>query len=69
IEFDDTKPANPDGVLHNGGVFNSELVTERITQLLGSWNRSPITVLDNHHPDWSVALGAVAFGKARTGAQ
>ncbi|MEZ9856369.1 molecular chaperone DnaK, partial [Vibrio breoganii] len=51
IEFDDTKPAIPVGVLLNGGVFNSELVTERITQLLGNWNGSPITVLDNPHPD------------------
>ncbi|MCZ8485720.1 hypothetical protein O9993_08590 [Vibrio lentus] len=36
---------------------------------LGNWNGAPITVLDNPHPDWSVALGAVAFGKARRGAQ
>ncbi|CCO48579.1 putative Heat shock protein Hsp70 [Vibrio nigripulchritudo SOn1] len=63
------QPAIPVGLLLNGGVFNSELVTERITQLLESWKGSPITVLDNPHPDWSVALGAVAFGKARRGAQ
>jgi len=69
VQFDDTKPAIPVGVLLNGGVFNSKLVTERITQLLGKWNGAPITVLDNPHPDWSVALGAVAFGKARRGAQ
>ncbi|BCL69484.1 molecular chaperone DnaK [Vibrio nigripulchritudo] len=63
------QPAIPVGLLLNGGVFNSELVTERITQLLETWKGSPITVLDNPHPDWSVALGAVAFGKARRGAQ
>ncbi|PKF77296.1 molecular chaperone DnaK [Vibrio sp. vnigr-6D03] len=63
------KPAIPVGLLLNGGVFNSELVTERITQLLENWKGTPITVLDNPHPDWSVALGAVAFGKARRGAQ
>ncbi len=64
-----TLPAIPVGLLLNGGVFNSDLVTERITQLLENWKGSPITVLHNPHPDWSVALGAVAFGKARRGAQ
>ncbi|UUM31564.1 Hsp70 family protein [Vibrio japonicus] len=66
---DTSKPAIPVGLLLNGGVFNSDLVTERITSLLGNWRGAPITVLDNPHPDWSVALGAVAFGKARRGAQ
>ena len=61
--------AVPVGLLLNGGVFNSELVTERVTSLLGNWRGDPVTVLDNPHPDWSVALGAVAFGKARRGAQ
>ncbi|MFA0569044.1 Hsp70 family protein [Vibrio gallaecicus] len=69
INFDPSQPAVPVGVLLNGGVFNSDLVTHRVTQLLGNWKGSPITVLDNPHPDWSVALGAVAFGKARRGAQ
>ncbi|WP_159652025.1 Hsp70 family protein [Vibrio atypicus] len=63
------KPAIPVGLLLNGGVFNSDLVTERVTNLLENWRGEPVTVLDNPHPDWSVALGAVAFGKARRGAQ
>jgi molecular chaperone DnaK (HSP70)/uncharacterized membrane protein YkoI len=66
---DQSQPAIPVGLLLNGGVFNSELVTERVTNLLGNWRGAPVTVLDNPHPDWSVALGAVAFGKARRGAQ
>ncbi|AXN30097.1 Hsp70 family protein [Vibrio coralliilyticus] len=66
---DTSTPAVPVGLLLNGGVFNSELVTERVTTLLGNWRDAPVTVLDNPHPDWSVALGAVAFGKARRGAQ
>ncbi len=66
---DQTRPAVPVGLLLNGGVFNSDLVTDRVTQLLDQWRGSPVTVLDNPHPDWSVALGAVAFGKARRGAQ
>ncbi len=66
---DPNKPAIPVGILLNGGVFNSDLVTQRVTQLLGNWRGDDITVLDNPHPDWSVALGAVAFSKARRGAQ
>ncbi len=66
---DTSKPAIPVGILLNGGVFNSDLVTGRVTQLLGNWRGAPVTVLDNPHPDWSVALGAVAFCKARRGAQ
>ena len=60
--------ALPVGVLFNGGVFNSELVTSRMSELLSNWRGSEVTVLDNPHPDLSVALGAVAYGKARLGA-
>ncbi|HAS6776714.1 TPA: Hsp70 family protein [Vibrio parahaemolyticus] len=66
---DNKQNAIPVGLLLNGGVFNSDLVTERVTTLLSDWRGAPVTVLDNPHPDWSVALGAVAFGKARRGAQ
>ncbi|HCE1933055.1 TPA: hsp70 family protein [Vibrio parahaemolyticus] len=66
---DDKQNAIPVGLLLNGGVFNSDLVTERVTTLLSDWRGAPVEVLDNPHPDWSVALGAVAFGKARRGAQ
>ncbi|EJG0411136.1 hsp70 family protein [Vibrio parahaemolyticus] len=66
---DDKQNAIPVGLLLNGGVFNSDLVTERVTTLLSDWRGAPVTVLDNPHPDWSVALGAVAFSKARRGAQ
>ncbi|ENN6468007.1 hsp70 family protein [Vibrio vulnificus] len=68
-ESDGEHPAIPVGLLLNGGVFNSDLVTARMTELLGRWRGAPVTVLDNPHPDWSVALGAVAFAKARRGAQ
>ncbi|MGY0616020.1 Hsp70 family protein [Vibrio sp. FJH11] len=66
---DENQNAIPVGLLLNGGVFNSDLVTQRVTTLLSNWRGAPVTVLDNPHPDWSVALGAVAFGKARRGAQ
>ncbi|MGF1910928.1 hsp70 family protein [Vibrio kasasachensis] len=66
---DEKQSAIPVGLLLNGGVFNSELITDRVTTLLKNWRGGDITVLDNPHPDWSVALGAVAFSKARRGAQ
>ncbi|GEM74508.1 Hsp70 family protein [Vibrio sagamiensis] len=59
--------AIPVALLLNGGVFNSELITERMTELLSSWRGEPITILDNPHPNLSVAFGAVAFAKARHG--
>lgn len=58
----------PAGLLLNGGVFNSPLIRERIQQVLSDWRGAPVTVLDNPHPDLSVALGAVAYGKAQRGA-
>ncbi|MEH0741314.1 hsp70 family protein [Vibrio cholerae] len=65
----DNTPAVPVGLLLNGGVFNSELISERLETLLSQWRGEPVRLLDNPHPDWAVALGAVAFGKARRGAQ
>lgn len=59
----------PTALLLNGGVFNSSLITQRLIALLSDWLGRPITLLDNPHPDWSVALGAVAYAKARRGAQ
>ena len=63
------QPAIPVGLLLNGGVFNSDLITKRIESVLHNWRGTPLTLLDNPHPDWSVALGAVSFAKARRGAQ
>ena len=65
---DNSQPAIPVALLLNGGVFNSELITQRMTTLIENWRGGAVTVLDNPHPDWSVALGAVAFAKARRGA-
>ncbi|MFV0576614.1 MAG: Hsp70 family protein [Vibrio sp.] len=59
----------PAGILLNGGVFNSELVESRVVELLSQWHGTPITLLDNPNPDLSVAYGAVAYAKARHGAQ
>ncbi|PMH46558.1 molecular chaperone DnaK [Vibrio sp. 10N.286.49.B3] len=68
-DVESEQPAIPVGLLLNGGMFNSELITDRMTTLLDNWRGESVSVLDNPHPDWAVALGAVAFGKARHGAQ
>lgn len=59
----------PVGLLLNGGVFNSPLIKARMQQILERWKGNPVTLLDNPHPDLSVALGAVSYAKARRGAQ
>ncbi len=64
---DSQTPSVPTGLLLNGGVFNSPLVRERLVQLLSNWHGSPITLLDNPHPDLAVAFGAVAYAKALQG--
>ncbi|SJL83062.1 Hsp70 family protein [Vibrio palustris] len=69
MQLSDEDIAVPVGLLLNGGAFNSRLITDRMTQLMDSWGGKPVTLLDNPSPDCSVALGAVAYGKARRGAQ
>ncbi|OCH12295.1 Hsp70 family protein [Aliivibrio sp. 1S128] len=61
--------AIPIGLLLNGGVFNSPLLANRSVELLSHWKGDPVTQLSNPHPDLAVAYGAVAYGKARHGAQ
>ena len=57
--------AVPDAVLMNGGVFNSELLSDRAHNLLSQWRGQPVTVLENRDPHLAVAFGAVAFGLSR----
>lgn len=61
--------ATPDALLLNGGVFNSTALLERAQQLLTKWHTNPVTLLKNTRPDLAVAQGAVAYAKARRGAQ
>lgn len=68
-QTESASPSIPVGLLLNGGAFNSDLITGRMISLLQHWCGHIPTQLDNPHPDWSVALGAVAFAKARRGAQ
>ena len=68
LDDDDTRPAVPDSVLFNGGVFNSPVIRERALSVIGGWTQHPVSALENQHPDLAVAYGAVAYGLARHGA-
>ena len=55
----------PDALLLNGGVFRSQPITQRIVGLIQSWRSSPPVLLENKHPELSVAFGAVSYAIAR----
>ncbi|MBR9909754.1 MAG: hsp70 family protein [Gammaproteobacteria bacterium] len=62
--------AMPDGLLLNGGVFNSPQLQQRVQDLLRGWRQDDrLTCLDNTRPDLAVACGAVVYSMARHGAQ
>ena len=64
-----SRPAVPDTVLFNGGVFNSPALKARALAALGIWADKPVRELDNDSPQLAVAYGAVAYSLARHGAQ
>lgn len=55
----------PDALLLNGGVFRSRPLTQRTIALIDSWADKPPKLLENKHPELSVALGAVSYAIAR----
>ncbi|MGZ8160999.1 MAG: Hsp70 family protein [Methylobacter sp.] len=55
----------PDALLLNGGVFRSQPIAGRMVDLIGSWRSSPPVLLENKHPELSVAFGAVSYAIAR----
>lgn len=57
----------PDAVLLNGGVFQSETLTNRLLGTIESWHGGPLVRLHNADPALAVARGAVAYGMARRG--
>ncbi|UZE96330.1 Hsp70 family protein [Alkalimarinus alittae] len=67
--FDSNDVAIPDAVLFNGGVFNSSILSERALSVLTDWRSDKVTMLTNNNPNLAVAQGAVAYAKARRGAQ
>ena len=55
----------PDALLLNGGVFRSQPITQRTIDVISSWSDKPPLLLENQHPELSVALGAVSYAIAR----
>ncbi|MEQ1559391.1 MAG: Hsp70 family protein [Methyloglobulus sp.] len=55
----------PDALLLNGGMFRSHAVSERIRALCQSWGSQPLALLENNHPEFSVAYGAASYAIAR----
>ena len=66
---DDVSNAVPDAVLLNGGMFRSELLSERLIKILSTWRNKPLRHLENPKTELAVAYGAVAYGMARRGKQ
>jgi molecular chaperone DnaK (HSP70) len=57
----------PDAVLLNGGLFNAERVSEHLVEIVRGWGNPDVELLPHPDPDLAVALGAVAYGRARLG--
>jgi len=55
----------PDAILLNGGVFRSKPITQRTIDLINSWSDQQAVLLENEHPELSVAFGAVSYAIAR----
>jgi len=55
----------PDAILLNGGVFRSKPITQRTIDLINSWSDQQPVLLENQHPELSVAYGAVSYAIAR----
>ena len=69
---DDAHPARPDIVLFNGGLFESKLLQNQLTQCVEAWFANSddgwkLQVLDCQRLDLAVALGAACFGMASRG--
>ncbi len=58
----------PDTLLLNGGVFRCQALAERLLETLSNWRGATVRRLQNDHPEWAVARGAVAYALARAGA-
>jgi molecular chaperone DnaK (HSP70) len=64
----------PDKILYNGGVFKSDAIRSRATELISGWlnagadkQAGGFTVLDNPDYDLSVSLGAAYYAYTRSG--
>ena len=65
----DNEKGIPDAILLNGGVFRSQVITQRTLDLISSWSSEPVAHLENIHPELAVAYGAVSYAIAKRGKQ
>ena len=49
----------------NGGLFRSQAITQRLLTILNKWQTKPVEQLENQHPEYAVAFGAVSYAIAR----
>lgn len=67
-EFLSRHGQRPSAVLFNGGVMQSPLLRDRVTQAVGLWaGRNDTPILTGTDLDMAVALGAVYYGLVRQG--
>jgi molecular chaperone DnaK (HSP70) len=65
--FAATGSTMPDAVLFNGGLFNSEVLKNRLLAQLNQWADEPILVCSAEEPNEAVAKGAVMYLNALVG--
>src|SRR5690606_37797234 len=61
-------PIQPTYILFNGGVFRSDVLRERLLQVVRGWNddpNSPRALEGEHDLDYAVARGAAYYGWAK----
>lgn len=66
----DSGPIRPTHVLFNGGVFKSDLLRERLLEVLGEWfgkTNAPSVLEGRHDLDYAVARGAAYYAAAKQG--
>jgi molecular chaperone DnaK (HSP70) len=61
------RPALPDALVLNGGVFHARAVAERLSFVMTRWTGMAPRLLPYADPDLAVARGAVAYGLALRG--
>ncbi len=66
----DPRDAVPTAVLFNGGVMKSQMLRQRVMEVVSSWNEqadAQLRQLDSENLDLAVAKGAAYYGLARRG--
>lgn len=62
-----TTTTTPNILLFNGGVFEAELLRDRVRDVVASWGERPVHELSTAGLDRAVAIGAAYYGMVRRG--